>query len=320
MPIHDLGYRGWAGERSSEALRWWVIAQAGVRLAWRSRWLRRMLFLAWLPALYLAVGFFAYERMLEQSPEAFRFATSFFQQFAEFRDLAAMLEQDPEAARSQVWATLLMILFRYPQGALMILMVGVIAPPLIAQDMRSRAFLIYFSRPLTPGEYVLGKAFVVWTYLFLIASLPALALYLLGVLLSPSFAVIGATWDLPLRILGASAVLMVPTTMLALWFSSMTDESRYAGFAWFAVWVLGWVAYMILTGLTMSEAVQRGVEPDVNSWTLLSLYHTLGRVQSWVFGLERSFSAVAAPALLLVGVTVVSLAVLLRRVSSPMRI
>jgi hypothetical protein len=55
-------------------------------------------------------------------------------------------------------------------------------------------------------------------------------------------------------------------------------------------------------------------------WTLISLYHSLGRVQTWVFGLEQNFANVQAPITLLTIITVVSLAVLLRRISAPLRI
>ena len=82
-----------------------------------------------------------------------------------------------------IWSLLLMAFFRYPQGLLMVLLVGMIAPSLISLDLRSRAFLLYFSRPITPLEYVFGKALVIWTYLAAVTTLPALVLYVLGVLL-----------------------------------------------------------------------------------------------------------------------------------------
>ena len=146
------------------------------------------------------------------------------------RQVAESLNVDPKSAsqeeldqaRHHVWAWLLQTLFRYPQGVLMVLVVGLVAPPLIAQDVRSRAFLLYFSRPLTRGEYILGKAAVVWCYLLLITTLPALTLYVMAVLFSPDLSVVEHTWDLPLRILAASAVLMIPTTAVALFFSSLT--------------------------------------------------------------------------------------------------
>ena len=64
-----------------------------------------------------------------------------------------------------MWSWLLYTFLRYPQGGIMVLMVGIIAPPLISQDVRSRAFLLYFSRPLARWQYALGKLATVWFYL-----------------------------------------------------------------------------------------------------------------------------------------------------------
>jgi hypothetical protein len=58
---------------------------------------------------------------------------------------------------------------------------------------------------------------------------------------------------------------------------------------------------------------------EESSWTHVSLYHTLGRVQSWVFGFA-DFREVLVSAIILVAVTVIALAVLLRRISAPMRV
>lgn len=202
-----------------------------------------------------------------------------------------------------------MTFFRYSQAVLMVLLVGMIAPPLISQDFRSRAFLLYFSRPITPLEYVYGKAMVIWVYLAAVTTLPALVLYVVGVLLSPSISVVLDTWDIPLRILAASGVLLVPTTSLALFFSSLTTESRYAGFAWFAVWGLGWAAYANLEALSLGR-----------QWSMISLYHVLGRVETWVFGLSSNINEVTSAAALLLLVTILPLIVLLVRVAAPMRV
>ena len=119
--------------------------------------------------------------------------------------------QNPDVARHEFWAQLILLFFRYPQAYLMVLIVGLVAPRLIAQDFRSRAFLLYFSRPIAPYEYVLGKAAIIWVYLALITTVPALVLYLLGIGLSPTISVVTATWTLPLRILLASLVLIIHT-------------------------------------------------------------------------------------------------------------
>lgn len=321
MTVHDLGYRGWSGQLAPTLMRPLVIANTGVRRSWQSRWLRRMLFFAWLPTLWYGLGFFIWEQSV-LNPQWREAPSLFLRGVPETSPLGQVLRQhdaaDPAAARHGVWAWLLQSFFRNPQGVGMALIVGLIAPSLISQDIRSRAFLLYFSRPLARSEYILGKFITVWFYLVMITALPALSLYILGILLSPQLDVVRATWDLPLRILAASAVLMVPTASLALCLSSLTQESRYAGFAWFTIWILGWFTYavMMISG-QMAAGDSTMIEADW--WVHLSLYHTLGQVQSWVFGFEK-FSEVFLSTVVLCTLTAVSLLVLFRRVAAPMRV
>jgi hypothetical protein len=318
MPVRDLGYRSWHGGTRPESERVTVIAETGVRLAWRSLWLRRMLLLAWTPAILVGLFFFMYENAAKNPGAVEILSFGPFGRWAGLDNVGTMIRHpDPAAARHAVWARLILFFFRNPQGTLLIMLVGLIAPPLIAQDMRTRAYLIYFSRPLATWEYALGKAAIVCIYLAMITTVPALCLYVLGVLLSPDISVLQYTWDLPLRICVSSIVVMIPTTSLALCYSSLTRESRYAGFAWFATWILGWVAF---TTLTVRETQ---LFPDFaqthSRWTMLSLYNTLGVVQSWIFGLEQSNELAANCALLLAIITVISWGILLRRIEAPLR-
>ena len=78
------------------------------------------------------------------------------------------------------------------------------------------------------------------------------------------------------------------------------------------------------------EAIRRN-RPDVrmnrpvvaeikeSAWTHLSLYHTLGRVQRWVFGFA-DWKDVWVSVVILIGVTVASLTILFHRISAPMRV
>lgn len=333
--VNNLGYRGWSETLVPGWLRWWVITEVGVKRAWQSRWLRRMMMFAWLPAIWFGVGFFVWEQAALY-PEWRQMLRPFLRGMPQTPELEglrnSMLTGNLEQSRHAVWAWLLQSFFRYPQAVLMVMVVGVISPPLISQDIRSRAFLLYFSRPLTRVEYLFGKVASLWAYLAVVSTVPALALYLLGVLLSPNLGVVSATWDLPLRIVAASVVLMLPTSLLALCFSSLTQESRYAGFAWFAVWILGWFTYGAATSAEAfnsgNDAYQRQnrqpfdqtpIEIKESPWTHLSLYHTLGRVQRWVFGFAK-FEDVATSATILVGISLVSLVILYRKISAPMRV
>ncbi len=386
MPIHDLGYRKLESRSYFNPMSWWVIATGGIQIAWRSFWLRRLLLLAWMPALTLGLCFFVFEQYkddvsTEYQEQSGNPLTGTVVEWAFSKDRRLLPNSEPvrerlrelknaldddlspkeienawSNLRHDVWALLLLTFFRYPQGILMVLVIGLIAPPLISTDVRTRAFLLYFSRPITQKEYILGKSVVVWCYLMLITTVPALVLYVVGVMLSPDLSVIFDTWDLPLRILAASAFLLIPTTMLALMFSSLTAESRFAGYAWFTAWALGWVAHIVLSAtltIGQDEAVIVQEEPDAfekammdfekeldeldesaaheevwetanpendaYSWTHVSMIHMLWNVQGWVFGLDDWKSAWGS-ALLLVMLTFFSLVVIVRRVSAPLQI
>ena len=351
--VHQLGYRPWSGSLVFGWTRWMVISQVGILRAWQSQWLKRMLFFAWLPALWFGAGFFVWEQAA-QYPDWLPMVAPLTRAlpstpvFDEVKE--AVRTGNLADSRHVVWSWLLQTFFRNSQAVLMVLLVGLIAPPLISQDIRSRAFLLYFSRPLTRSEYLFGKLGTLWAYLAMVSAIPALGLYIIGVMLSPRLNVVIATCDLPLRIFAASIVLILPTSALALCLSSLTQESRYAGFSWFAIWILGWFTYVALstaeTFHAQTKAMQQGgdvqqqprprqnrglfrgpprprnsesVQLPESVWTHLSLYHTLGRVQSWVFGFSQ-LSDVFPSIAILVGITLVSLNVLLYRISAPMRI
>ena len=289
MPVHDLGYRGWQGARMERLLRPLVVAISGISLVWRRRFLRLMITMAWLPVLIPAGVIFMFESSNED-PE-YRTGVAWFLQgnLVNNPELARdMITGDPADARHEVWSTVILFFFQQPQLITMTLLVGIISPMLICYDLRSKAYLMYFSRPLTPLEYILGKSAVLWFFLGMITTVPALLLYFVGVLLSPDLSVIGDTWDIPIRTLFASVVFIVPTTMIAICYSSFTSESRYASFAWFATWIMGLVAYYVLT-----QSSTRWVQDnygrwhvegyDPNRWLLVSPYNTIKAVEQWIF-------------------------------------
>nr|WP_236649277.1 hypothetical protein [Rhodopirellula sp. SM50] len=325
MPVHDLGYRKWSGVRADQFLRPLVIARGGVALILKRRWLRMLLVLAWLPVMLPALGIFAFE-FSSTEPDMQRMIVSTVSGPLGRPDLGALILADPESARHEVWSTLILAYFRYPQLFAMVGLIGLIAPLLISYDLRTKAYLMYFSRPLSPTQYIVGKSAVIWFFLAVVATVPAWLLYVMGVLLSPDLSVITQTWDIPLRILAASVVLMLPTTTLAVVYSSLTAESRYATFAWFATWAMGFVAYQFLTFTTAAMSGKRpprgrrgpinweeyGV--DLDRWRLLSPYHTLGKVEAWVFGLDTTAASVVPAIGVLAGITVIGFWIVHRRI------
>lgn len=350
MPIHDLGYRGWSGRSLPNLLRFWVIATSGVRVVGRNAWVRRILLAAWLPTFALAAIIFGYERMLEERRVAMMPAEarqSWIGSMGEgLQDgdvvVDALTRSDPRDGRHPIWSWLLCTFLRAPQAGMAMLVIGMIAPPLIARDVRTRAFLLYFAKPLGRGEYVFGKFSVIGAYLMSITMVPALGCYLFAVALSSELAVVVDTWDLPLRVVIASLIFIIPAASIALMFSSLTAESRFAAFAWFAFWGLGFVAWSVTYGvlndrayraatlraqteyLTKSEFNQELRQAqaaiEAHPMALVSLYHTLVRLQRWVFGLEQRTVVVIPSAIVAGSITLLAWIVMLRRVVAPIHV
>lgn len=279
---------------------------------------------AWLPTLVPAFGIFAFEYS-STDPFLKDFVINVVARPLGQPELAEQIRNQPDQARHQVWSSLILLFFRYPQLFAMVTLIGLITPLLVSYDLRTKAYLMYFSRPLSPSQYIIGNSAVIWILLGITITVPALLLYLLAILLSPDFSVIAQTWDIPLRILAASVVLLVPTTMLAVCFSSFTSESRYATFCWFAIWVMGFVAYHVLTFSSVAMSGQpprRGVGGpswaelgvDLDRWRLLSPYHTLGKVQAWVFNLDTTSGSVVPAMVVLGGVVVIGFWIVRRRI------
>jgi len=309
MSIHELGYRGWEGRRTGNAMRWWVLAESGIVAAWKSTWLRRILFFAWIPALLWGALFFFYEQRIHLFTELGQTIPPSELRNLPFEiptELVRQIIADPEAARSDAWAFGLLTFFLRPQSIGLAILIGLVAPPLIARDLRTRAFLLYFARPITRIEYLLGKSFTVWFFTAMITTLPALLLFFEAVMLSSELSVLADTWHLPLRLLVASAVLIVPTTAVALCFSSLTRENRYASFGWFAVWINGEVAYRIF-------------QANGRVWPVVAPHRSLGELQKCIFGFPELAQDVGVCAGFWVVVTPLAFAILYGRISAPMR-
>ncbi|MEQ1830071.1 MAG: ABC transporter permease subunit [Pirellula sp.] len=327
MPILDLGYRPWNGTRTAEWLRWSVVARTGISLVWRGTWLKRILLFATIPALIamFGIGLFEQGTRDEQYRRAFNQFMSgrnrpFEVRGGRGREQRARRELivDAQNQRHLAWSNVLLWYFRYPQALWLVVVVGLVAPRLISYDLRSRGYLMYLSRPLSPAGYVLGKACVLFFLLAMITTVPALTIYGAGILLSNDYMSIAETWDLPFRILLSTAVLVLPTSAVALAFSSMTQESRFAAFAWFAVWIVGWVTYLVLTGSAMLN--EQDILELQERWLLISPYHTLGHLQQEIFGLVADGQHRVGPWIVCIGVTLVGFGVAHWRVSRTLKV
>jgi len=109
----------------------------------------------------------------------------------------------------------------------------------------------------------------------------------------------------------------------------LTQESRFAGFAWFAIWVLGSIAFRILWAAEQARnggfgsrgrRIRMEEMEGFSSWMLLSPYDTLGNVQQQIFGLVPKEAAAWSPWVLLAVVSIVGYTIAYRRVAGMLKV
>lgn len=239
MPVFDQGYQHWSGTLSGHAWRWLTIARHGVRVGTQNPLLRILILLSWLPAVVLA-SILCLWGLLEQKSSLIAPLLPMLTGMFHPEMLA-----DPRSFRVEVW-TLSFNYFLQIELRLSMIVVLLVGPGLISQDLRFNALPLYFSRPLRRGSYFLGKLGVIGWFLALVVILPSLIAYVLGLLFSREFSTLRDTYSLLLACLvyGAVVVLSAGTLMLAL--SSLSRNSRYIALFWVALWFVSSIVAAIL--------------------------------------------------------------------------
>jgi ABC-2 type transport system permease protein len=283
MPLFQIGYRRYEGRRTSHSLRWWPITRTGITIAWRSKLLRRLVFVSFLPFLYFGWVFFIIGRITDPGTDP---STPFFELAREVlgRGLVNQLHEDPTAIRSAVWSIVFASFGTFVQLLVAGLVAAIVGPALVATDMRSRAFLIYFSRPVSRLDYVIGKLGVLVALLAAVTLLPSLGLYVLSILFSPSLETILQTAPVALSMTLGWVGVIVPAALVMLVLSSLTRQPRFAMASWVVVCVFGPLAHAILQET-------RGLRDS--SWTfMLSLPHSVRALNLGLLDVEGRVAAV----------------------------
>jgi ABC-2 type transport system permease protein len=241
MPIFDQGYQHWNGRLRGRVWRWLAITRRGVRTQWEKKATRRVVFMGVVPALFLA---------------AFLVLWGLFEQKSEFlapimmllRGLPDELRSGPAKFRLPVW-TIAFNRFLEVQTYFAMILVMLVGPDLISQDLRFGALPLYFSRPLRRFDYFVGKLGVIGVYLSVVTVAPILLAYVLGICFSLDAGTIRETAQL----LGASIawglIVVASAGMLMLAMSSLSRNSRLVGGAWVGIWLVSHVAGSSLTSI-----------------------------------------------------------------------
>jgi ABC-type transport system involved in multi-copper enzyme maturation permease subunit len=230
MPIHDQGYRRYAGGKA-RGRGWSVIATAGIRGVLAKRTFLGLLLLAWFPFLVRAVQIYAAANLPQ----------------------AAFLKPTSETFRQ----------FLDQQQIFVFFITVYIGAGLIANDRRANALQIYLAKPLTRAEYVFGKLVILGTFLLLVTWVPAIVLLIVQIAFAGNFTFFRDNLFLfpAITVFSFIQVIMVATTMLAL--SSLSNSSRYVGILYAAVIFFTQAIYGVVYAVTRSTAMS-WLSPSAN--------------------------------------------------------
>lgn len=244
MPIFDQGYQHWQGKLSGHAWRWWTITWHGVRAQLKHRWTRLIILFAWFPALILAVVLVLWG-LLEQKSEL-------VMPILRLMQLPDELMQGPRAFRVAVWTLSYHFFFEVETYFCMILVL-MVGPNLISQDLRFNAIPLYFSRPLRRFDYFLGKLGVIGFFLAMVAIAPALLAYVLGVGFSLDVGIIKDTFRLLLGGVAYGMVIVVTAGSLMLALSSLSRNTRYVSALWIGIWFVSGAVSTVVYGSRLHQ-------------------------------------------------------------------
>ena len=245
MPIFDQGYQHWSGQLSGRAWRWLAVTRQGIRGGMKNRLLRVVLFAAWIPALALAFMLCMWGLLERKSSLA-----STFIQVMSF--LQPGVVADPQHYRPDIWrlsyAYFLQTELRF--SMVLILLVG---PSLISQDLRFNALPLYFSRPLRRIDYFLGKLGVILAFLAMVVIAPSIMAYILGLLFSLDITILRDTFGILLASIAYGLVITLSAGSLILALSALSRSSRYVAICWVGIWLVSGIVASVLQAVDSQQ-------------------------------------------------------------------
>ena len=248
MPIFDQGYQHWQGTLGGHGWRWLAITRHGVRVGMKNRFIRRILLTAWIPALTLAAVVCLWGMVEDPTSVPAQFVRSF--------DSLRELAEKPQQFRAAAW-TLAFHGFLRVEVYFALVLVLLVGPGLISEDLRFNALPLYFSRPIRRIDYFLGKLGIIGFFLGAVTVVPAVVAWCLGVLFSLDFSVIGDTFRLLVAVIAYGIVVTFSAGLLVLALSSLTRNSRYVAVIWAGFWLITLGVSALLTEVHHEQLQRR---------------------------------------------------------------
>ncbi|MFN0207837.1 MAG: ABC transporter permease subunit [Planctomycetota bacterium] len=289
MPIYDLTYRGWKGERTKTPA-WFPILENTIKLAFRNKLLANLYRACALPPLIASVFL-----------------------YIQYSIRATQMGSGPRFANVEFFGLRQYVSFLSAQGIIAIAVAGVVGSQAIAADRRGNALESLFSRAITRRDYLLGRFLGLFTLVLGATLIPGFIIWTSDLSFSLDSGQFVKTLSYPVRITAWAVMLSTSASLLILAFSAMIRRG------WLAI--AAFAAFSLLSTSVMNAvaaAIRRQSETASEFMRGFSYFDALYAVEGWIFGISKTelnirVSLVSSVAWL-VFLAILSIVILLRRV------
>ncbi|HEV2207580.1 MAG TPA: hypothetical protein VG167_02320 [Verrucomicrobiae bacterium] len=241
MPLHDTRYQHWDGVHEGLWRRRGVIAYNGLSACLQNKWMRHLLLVCWIGALAMTAILFVVGQLLVADSIVVQWVGNLNPQLQSFAGtLSGWLADHPEVSVR----TTQDVLFYYFTVTLMpisIFGLGMALPLLITRDLASNAIIIYSSKAVSRGDYLLGKFATAFGLLTMTWLGPVCAAWFVGNLLAPDWRFFWHSRVALAHSLVYCLAGMCVLSALALGVSALSTKEKSTPAFWFMWWILGGV-------------------------------------------------------------------------------
>ena len=255
-PISDLSYRGYEGKLDPPKDRWKVIARTTAKLSIKSKgsmyWIGVGVLGTWY-FLVMMLVLFVMDRM--STGVNVREATEFF----------GGLDWDDQFIQG------------FGQGCFAWLMITVgLGAGAIANDNRSNAMLVYFSKPCTKRDYLIGKWVGLWVPLTVCMLVPSFMFYMYGVFNYRDLDFISHDPLMIVKLVPGILLCSAFYTSLMIGISSLFKQGRIAGATMFGAFMFPYFFVRVMSGIIESSRGSESVLLETLS------YFSIDRITSGI--------------------------------------
>ncbi|HMP02243.1 MAG TPA: ABC transporter permease subunit [Gemmatales bacterium] len=265
MNVNLLGYRPWSGQRRGAWRTPWPIARVALKMIFRQKLFWLLYVAALLNFLLFASGIYLFSQIdiealtnNRATPQMIKFWTDMKMTLQKQLKLAG----DAETYRNFFWF----------QGYFTMAILALAGATLVGGDYQHGSLPFYLSKPIHRWHYLIGKMAAVAVFISMLTTVPAILLFIEGMLLSEEF--VNAPWPLLWGVLGYGLTLTVVLSPLVVMLASWLRRTVPLVMVWAGLLFFCRIVADVLVDLLRYDP----------HWRLIDLWNLMFVVGSWCLG------------------------------------